>query len=51
MVVEPAAIIVATLLDTDTIPVEPTTEYENAPGLLPLEDGCGNVKVPVPPDK
>ena len=50
MIVVPAASIVATLLDMDTMPTEPTTEYENAPGLLPLEYGCGNVKVPVPPD-
>ena len=50
MVVEPTASIVTTLLDTDTTPVEPTTEYVNAPGLLPLEDGCGNVNVPTPPE-
>lgn len=49
MVVVPAESIVTTLVDTDTIPVVPTTEYVNAPGLLEFEDGCGSVKVPTPP--
>ena len=50
IVVEPAERIVTTLLDMDTMPVGPTTEYENVPGLLLLGVGCGNVKVPSPPD-
>ena len=50
MVVAPAESIVTTLVDTDTTPVEPTTVYVNAPGLVEFEDGSGNVKVPTPPD-